>query len=41
LLRTIDRLIESLAEALETNDPTGTLWIVEPGRLRIHLEEEE
>jgi predicted nuclease of predicted toxin-antitoxin system len=40
LLGTIDRLIESLAQALETNDPTGTLWIVEPGRLRIHLEEE-
>jgi predicted nuclease of predicted toxin-antitoxin system len=41
LLRTIDRLIESLTQALETNDPTNTLWIVEPNRLRIHLDEEE
>jgi len=41
LLRTIDQLIESLIRALETNDPTGTLWIVEPSRLRIHLDEEE
>ena len=41
LLRTIDRLIESLTQALETNDPTGTLWIVEPNRLRIHLDEED
>ncbi len=41
LLRTIDRLIESLTRALETNDPTDTLWIVEPNRLRIHLDEEE
>ena len=41
LLRTIDRLIESLTQALETNDPTDTLWIVEPNRLRIHLDEGE
>jgi len=41
LLKTIDRLIESLTRALETNDPTGTLWIVEPNRLRIHVAEEE
>lgn len=38
LLRTIDILIESLSQALENDEPTGTLWIIEPGRLRIHLE---
>ena len=41
LLSTMDQLIESLIQALETNDPTGALWIVEPSRLRIHLDEEE
>lgn len=38
LLRTIDLLIESLSYALEDGNPSGTLWIIEPGRLRIHLE---
>jgi predicted nuclease of predicted toxin-antitoxin system len=38
LVSTVDRLIESLARALETDEPVGKLWIVEPDRLRIHLE---
>jgi predicted nuclease of predicted toxin-antitoxin system len=41
LLRTIEVLIDNLSQALEHDDPTGKLWIVEPGRLRIHLEGDE
>jgi hypothetical protein len=29
-------LVETFAEALTHDDPLGKLWIVEPGRLRIH-----
>jgi predicted nuclease of predicted toxin-antitoxin system len=30
------RLVEQLAVALEKESPVGRLWIVEPGRIRIH-----
>lgn len=30
------RLAEQLAVALESQSPVGSLWIVEPGRIRIH-----
>jgi predicted nuclease of predicted toxin-antitoxin system len=29
-------LVEQLGQILRTEDPNGKLWIVEPGRLRIH-----
>ena len=29
-------LVEQLAVAVERQSPVGRLWIVEPGRLRIH-----
>src|SRR5580693_4371424 len=32
----LDRLREALA-LLETHSPVGALWIVEPGRVRIHI----
>jgi predicted nuclease of predicted toxin-antitoxin system len=32
----LDRL-KDLLRALESNDPNGALWIVEPGRIRLHL----
>ncbi len=35
-LRSWLELTEQLAVALKTDDPTGNLWIVEPGRIRIH-----
>ena len=28
--------IRTLVDALTTESPTGQLWIVEPGRIRIH-----
>lgn len=30
------RLVQQLAVALEDQSPAGSLWIVEPGRIRIH-----
>lgn len=30
------KLIDQLASALERNSPVGQLWIIEPGRIRIH-----
>ncbi|MBI1730377.1 DUF5615 family PIN-like protein [Candidatus Acetothermia bacterium] len=36
LFSTMERLIHTLVEALDKNQPAGQLWIVEPGRLRIH-----
>ena len=41
LMTTIDGLIDNLIRALVTNGPADTLWIVEPGRLRIHLNDEQ
>jgi hypothetical protein len=29
-------LVHQLVDILRTQDPTGKLWIVEPGRLRVH-----
>ena len=29
-------LVQQLATALKSSDPTGKLWIIEPGHLRIH-----
>jgi len=40
LIMTIDGLIENLIQALVSNDPIDSLWIVEHGRLRIHLNDE-
>ena len=34
-------LVETLVDALRTETPTGRLWIVEPGRLRIHENDDE
>lgn len=33
-------LVETLIDALNRESPAGRLWIVEPGRLRIHEEAE-
>jgi len=33
-------LVETLIDALNRESPAGNLWIVEPGRLRIHEEAE-
>lgn len=30
------RLVSQLALALRDHDPNGQLWIIEPGRLRVH-----
>jgi predicted nuclease of predicted toxin-antitoxin system len=32
----IEKRISEVVEALKHDDPTGALWIVEPGRVRIH-----
>ena len=40
LTKTVDGLITNLVQILKTDDPTGSLWIVEPRRLRIHLNTE-
>ena len=32
----IEKRIGEVVEALKHDDPTGALWIVEPGRVRIH-----
>lgn len=34
-------MIRQLAEVLQAENPEKKLWIVEPGRLRVHEEEEE
>ena len=36
LLPTIQTLIETLVDGLRKEEPVGKLWIVEPGRIRIH-----
>jgi len=36
LFSTMRILVETLARALINDQPVGKLWIVEPGRLRIH-----
>jgi len=41
LFATMRGLIETLIDALVKESPTNKLWIVEPGRLRIHEETEE
>ena len=33
-------LVETLIDALNRESPAGSLWVVEPGRLRIHEETE-
>lgn len=35
-IQLMERLISELARWLENRDPAGQLWIVEPGRLRVH-----
>ena len=40
LITTIDGLVDNLIQALVTNDPADSLWIVEHGRLRIHINDE-
>jgi len=40
LFPTIRILVQTLIDALNRESPTGSLWIVEPGRLRIHEEAE-
>ena len=34
--REVNPLVSQLAAVLTDREPTGSLWIVEPGRLRIH-----
>lgn len=29
-------LVRQLAQVIQRDDPTGKLWIIEPGRLRVH-----
>lgn len=43
LFPTMQILIQTLIQALAQDTPTGKLWIIEPGRLRIHnpLDESE
>lgn len=44
LFSTVRFLVQTLVNALTTGTPSGRLWIVEPGRVRIHeptLEAEE
>lgn len=36
LLPTVRILMQTLVEALTTQNPSAHLWIVEPGRIRIH-----
>lgn len=36
LFPTVRILIQTLIEALTSESPSGHLWIVEPGRIRIH-----
>jgi predicted nuclease of predicted toxin-antitoxin system len=40
LFSTMRILVETLVDALNRESPAGRLWIVEPGRLRIHEEAE-
>jgi predicted nuclease of predicted toxin-antitoxin system len=35
-LRAIQQLIRQLIVALEDHSPAGQLWVVEPGRIRVH-----
>ena len=41
LLTTMRELVDSLIMALESHSPQGRLWIIEPGRLRIHSSTDE
>ena len=41
LLTTMRVLVDSLIIALESHSPEGRLWIIEPGRLRIHYSTDE
>lgn len=36
----LDVLVQTLIAALVTSDPVGKLWVVEPGRVREHANEE-
>ncbi len=36
----MQRLVRQLASAVSKESPAGRLWIVEPGRIRIHLAED-
>jgi len=38
LMTTLLELVDTMLEALRRDSPKGRLWIVEPGKLRIHLE---
>jgi predicted nuclease of predicted toxin-antitoxin system len=38
LMSTLLELVDTMLEALRRDSPEGRLWIVEPGKLRIHLE---
>lgn len=41
LLPTLRILIDTLVRALTSGSPTGRLWVVEPGRVRIHESQAE
>jgi predicted nuclease of predicted toxin-antitoxin system len=41
LVSTFVELVDTLIEALKQHSPKGQLWIIEPGRLRIHLADDE
>ena len=38
-LKNLESLAIQILKGLESNDPTGKLWIVEPGRIRIHRDQ--
>jgi predicted nuclease of predicted toxin-antitoxin system len=38
-LKNLEFLSLQILKGLQSNDPTGKLWIVEPGRIRIHRDE--
>ncbi len=37
-LAAITKLVDQVVEVIQTESPVGRLWIVEPGRIRIHQE---
>jgi len=41
LFATIRILVRTLIDGLERETPEGTLWIIEPGRIRVHEKTEE
>lgn len=41
LLPVVRELVDALVAMLDSRSPRGQLWIVEPGRVRIHLGEKD